>query len=155
MVGWSQHSNVIGSQECDFSTNRTARSAIRTEIALLWTNQITGNTIDLKMNIIKHYILYIIKAINSSIVSICLWQLSIDNARFPWPCLLTCMSVTILFFYITLLHYITLRNKCCFMRQTMHCLSKELYRNEMYNKTVIYVISRSIKVEIKTSSSRQ
>ena len=104
---------MIGSQECDFSTNRTARSAIRAarsairaEIALLLTNQITGNTIDLKMNIIKHYILYIIKAINSSIVSICLWQLSIDNARFPWPCLLTCMSVTILFCYITLLHYI-------------------------------------------------
>jgi hypothetical protein len=32
-VSW----NLIGSQECDFSTNRTA---IRAEIALLWTNHI-------------------------------------------------------------------------------------------------------------------
>jgi hypothetical protein len=32
--------NLIGSQECDFSTNRTHSSAIRAEIALLWTNHI-------------------------------------------------------------------------------------------------------------------
>ena len=43
-------------RRCDFSTNRTARSAIRAEIALLWTNQIAGNTIDFKMNIINIYI---------------------------------------------------------------------------------------------------
>jgi hypothetical protein len=41
-------------RRCDFSTNRTARSAIRAEIALLWTNQIAGNTIDFKMNIINN-----------------------------------------------------------------------------------------------------
>jgi hypothetical protein len=40
-------------RRCDFSTNPTARSAIRAEIALLWTNQIAGNTIDWKMNIIN------------------------------------------------------------------------------------------------------
>jgi hypothetical protein len=40
-------------RRCDFSTNRTAMSAIRAEIALLWTNQFAGNTIDFKMNIIK------------------------------------------------------------------------------------------------------
>jgi hypothetical protein len=40
-------------RRCDFSTNRTPSSAIRAEIALLWTNQIAGNTIDFKMNIIK------------------------------------------------------------------------------------------------------
>jgi hypothetical protein len=38
-------------RRCDFITNCTARSAIRAEIALLWTNQIAGNTIDFKMNI--------------------------------------------------------------------------------------------------------
>jgi hypothetical protein len=43
---------LLVERRCDFSTNRTARSAIRAEIALLWTNQIEGSTIDFKMNII-------------------------------------------------------------------------------------------------------
>ncbi len=38
---------------CDSCWNRTAKSAIRAEIALLLTNQIAGNAIDFKMNIIN------------------------------------------------------------------------------------------------------
>jgi hypothetical protein len=38
---------------CDSCLNRTAKHAIRAEIALLWTNQIAGNTIDFIMNVIK------------------------------------------------------------------------------------------------------
>ena len=42
---------------CDSCRNRTAKSAIRAEIALLLTSQIAGNAIDFKMNKIKQFII--------------------------------------------------------------------------------------------------
>jgi hypothetical protein len=42
-------------RRCDFSMNRTARSAIHAEIALLWTNQFAGKSIDFKLIFSKYY----------------------------------------------------------------------------------------------------
>jgi hypothetical protein len=63
MIGWNWLAEIstlmwLVERRCDFSTNRTARSANRSEIALLWTIQIAGNTIDFKMNIINAHISY-------------------------------------------------------------------------------------------------